>query len=77
MSRFKADKLAKISQLILVVYTISLTGVVALALTVGPFKDSVPLWIKLRSVETELRENQKKQKTLTLESLIRMHRVES
>jgi len=62
MPRFKADKLAKIARIILLIYAISLTGVTVLALTVGPFEDSVPLWVKLRSLESELLESQRKQK---------------
>lgn len=64
MPRFKTNKLAKIARIILVVYAISFTGVMVLAITVGPFKDSsVTLWVKLRSLETEFRESQKKKKS--------------
>lgn len=56
--------LRKISITLLILYAFSLTVVTVLALTVGPFKESVPLWVRLRSFEAELHESQRRQKSL-------------
>lgn len=54
----------KFSILLLVLYASSLTVMTLLAFTVGPFRESVPLWARLRSLESEFQESQRKQKSL-------------
>lgn len=47
----------------LVVYAVVLTIMVALALTVGPFGESLNLWAKIRVLESDLRESEKARKS--------------
>ncbi|MBI4374592.1 MAG: hypothetical protein HY542_06920 [Deltaproteobacteria bacterium] len=54
----------KVSILLLLLYASSLTVMTLLAFTVGPFRESVPLWARLRSLESEFQESQRKQKSL-------------
>jgi len=56
--------LRKLSIFLLFLYAFSLTVVTVLALTVGPFQESVPLWVRLRSIEAELHESQRRQRSL-------------
>lgn len=59
MNHAKTRKIARFAQIILVFYAVSLTAVTALAFTVGPYKDSIGLWVKLRSIEAKFRTMQK------------------
>lgn len=59
MNHSKTRKIARFAQIILVFYAVSLTAVTALAFTVGPFKDSIGLWVKLRSIEAKFHNVQK------------------
>lgn len=64
MSGIKTGGWIRIARVALAVYAVSLTGVTVLAVTIGPFKDSVPLWVKVRTLETNLQESLKKQTEL-------------
>lgn len=53
--------LAKIARFLLAGYAAALTIVVALALTVGPFKEPLMLSARIRVLESDLRESKKAQ----------------
>ena len=53
----------KIARILVVVYALSLTALILAAFTIGPFKESVSLWAKIRTLESDLRESRQKQKS--------------
>ena len=58
---------AKIARILLIVYTVTLTGAVVFAVTVGPFQETYRLWSKTRLAETKLEESEQDRKNLDAE----------
>lgn len=59
--------LAKIARVLLIVYTVTLTGAVVFAMTAGPFQETFSLWSKTRITETKLQESERDRKNLDAE----------
>lgn len=48
-----------IARFLLVAYAVVMTAMVALAVTIGPFKESVRIWTQARLLETKFKESEK------------------
>lgn len=51
----------------MVAYAVVVTVAVALAVTVGPFKESLQIWTKARILETKFRESEQEREKLSAE----------
>src|SRR5262245_12553304 len=58
----------KVLRLLVVIYAVLLTVLVALAVTVGPFQESFQLWGKSSMLETQLKEAQRARNDLAVEN---------
>lgn len=55
---------AKVARITLGIYLVAITGLVVAAVTVGPFREPLQLWSKIRVLESDLRESERLRKPL-------------
>lgn len=58
------SKFSWIARFFLVAYAVVMTAMVALAVTVGPFKESIRIWTQARLLETKFKESERERERL-------------